>query len=677
MPRPVEPGGVYLPGLDGLRALAVLVVVAYHLGVPGFGGGLLGVGVFFTLSGFLITSILAGCFNREGRMDLGTFWLRRFRRLVPAMVVMLAAVLVATVMTGGERLGERLRESAAAMLYVANWVTIADGESYFERFEGPGPLDHLWSLSVEEQFYVLWPLVLLLLLSVLRLSLSRTAQVTLAMAAVSFVLLAVLAEPGFDHTRVYEGTDTRAGGLLLGAALALGWPRIQARLREQPERRVQAEIEGIFGLLGIAALVALTDEYSMSLYYGGLLLLSLCTLSVLVAVVQDGSRLGVVLGMPPLRWVGERSYGIYLWHLPVVVFAAGSVPPSPLRALLLVAVTLVLAEISWRFVEDPIRRRGFRAVLLPDREESVSRPGLATTAERSAAGLRALVLVTTVAALALAAGHQIVARPDPMTPAVAGGGLPPLPPPEDPFPAASTAGPRPEGRPGARPDARPDAGPSRRPQGARGRLTRCVADVHVGDSTSIGLMNRLYLPERADRLPAQLHRVGVRRVQTDISGARSIVETYKDRPNATEAVASRIKDGYVGCWTIAMGTNEAANQAVGGSYPFADRIDRMMRPIGDQPVLWLTVRSLLEDGPYADRGMEAFSEALVSACRRYPNLRVYDWRGEVRRDWFIPDGIHFTTEGYRERARRIADALAVAFPAGGEPARSCVVRSRG
>jgi hypothetical protein len=184
-----------------------------------------------------------------------------------------------------------------------------------------------------------------------------------------------------------------------------------------------------------------------------------------------------------------------------------------------------------------------------------------------------------------------------------------------------------------------------------------------------------YLPDPRTRLPAQLERVGVRTVRTDILGARSIVEKWHDQPNAQEAVEAIRDRGYSGCWTVAMGTNDAANQAVGGVYSYAQRIDLLMHRIGGQPVLWLTVKSLRSTGPYADANMRRFDDALRAACARYPDLRIYDWRSEVRDSWFISDGIHFTSAGYAERARRIADALARAFPAHGGPSASCVVGS--
>lgn len=658
MPRPVDSATHYVPGWDGIRAIAVVAVVGYHLGVPGMSGGLLGVGVFFTLSGFLITGILMGSHQRTGSFQLRTFWVRRARRLLPALVVVLVVVTAITAATDRSSLDARMRESLAALAYVANWTTIADGFSYFERFAGPSPLDHLWSLSVEEQFYLLWPLVLLLVLRLLSWDVRRLLPWVALGALVSFALLATQAVPGFDNTRAYEGTDTRAGGLLVGAALALAWPQLRSWLRSSSRARWGMEAAGVLGLGTILLLVVVTNEYSLSIYRGGLLLLSVATALLATAVAVPGSTLGRLLGLPPLRWLGERSYGIYLWHLPVVVFAsAGALEEFSVRAAFVqVALILVAAEISWRVVEDPIRRLGFRGAYRPVQGSLLT--GVPPRLVATGAFLVAGTLVLSASALAgpdrpAAAAVQVADT------------MPPLPPPETPSAPARLEHRRVHERPA------PQDSRTGRPE------TSCSEVVHVGDSTSIGLVNAAYLPPRSDRLPTQLRDVGVRDVTTDVSGARSIVETYHDQPNAREAVTSRMDQGYDGCWTIAMGTNEAANQAVGGTYPFAERINLLMKPIADHPVLWLTVRSQLHTGPYADGGMKAFSDSLVAACRRYPNLRVYDWRSEVRPEWFISDGIHFTTPGYRARAHRIAQALATAFPADGDPQPDCVVRLDG
>ena len=219
MPKPVGSSQRYMPGLDGLRAIAVIAVIAYHLDPDLIPGGLLGVGVFFTLSGYLITDLLLGQREATGSLKLGDFWMRRARRLLPALFLMLAVVVAWVTLLDRSQLPSLRGDVLAAVAYVSNWWNIVREASYFARFGPPPPFDHLWSLAVEEQFYLIWPWLLLLGLRFLP-GRYTLALVTLAGAAVSAAAMAIIYQPGIDPTRVYEGTDTRAFGLLVGAA----WP---------------------------------------------------------------------------------------------------------------------------------------------------------------------------------------------------------------------------------------------------------------------------------------------------------------------------------------------------------------------------------------------------------------------------------------------------------------------
>jgi hypothetical protein len=201
----------------------------------------------------------------------------------------------------------------------------------------------------------------------------------------------------------------------------------------------------------------------------------------------------------------------------------------------------------------------------------------------------------------------------------------------------------------------------------RARLrTSCHSVVHIGDSTSDGLVLPAYQPIRALRIAAQYRRVGVRRFIPEVSGARSIVETWHGFPNGYTVAQQVLRTGYRGCWVIALGTNDTADVAVGSAVGLAARIQEMMSLIGPQPVMWVNVKTLLNSGPYAEARMRLWDHALLRACPRYPNMRVYDWAAAARRNWFINDGIHYTPEGYAWRSRLIADALARAFPAAPE-----------
>jgi peptidoglycan/LPS O-acetylase OafA/YrhL len=414
MPRPADSETEYLPGLDGIRAIAVAAVVGYHLGAPWLPGGLLGVGVFFTLSGYLITTILISTWDRSGNLDMRHFWVRRARRLLPALIMVLIVVLVATPVLDNDVLPQRGIEALAALLSVGNWTTLASDVSYFQPVGGPGPLDHLWSLAVEEQFYLLWPLVLLLLFKTLRSRLDRMAFVTLGLATMSFLLMLLLAAPGIDNSHAYQGTDARAGGLLIGAALAMVWPPSQPASKVSENRRLIVDFLGVAALALIVGMFVLTNDHAIWLYRGGILLLSLATAVLVGAVVQPASVVGPVLGVLPLRWIGERSYGIYLWHLPVVAFMPQAVlATSPLvRAGVQLALIILLSALSWAVLENPIRRQGLLGALGQRRYEVVATPvepgadntpRIRTRAPALVSGSVALLLIATASLTATAA----------------------------------------------------------------------------------------------------------------------------------------------------------------------------------------------------------------------------------------------------------------------------------
>ena len=640
MPDPVRSGQRYLPGLDGLRALAVGAVVAYHLGLGWAQGGLLGVGVFFTLSGYLITDLLLGVRARTGSLQLADFWLRRARRLLPALFVMLAVVVAWVTLLDSLLLPTIRGTVGASMVYLTNWWLIAQHSSYFARFGPPSPLGHLWSLAVEEQFYLIWPWLLWLGLRWRRGrpgSALSLAAATLLLAAASAVTMALLYQPGYDPTRVYDGTDTRAFALLVGAALAFVWPSTRLRGDVVGSARWVLDGAGAVGLAVFVVLVWRTSEYSSFLYRGGMVLLSFATVLMVASAASPASRFGLVLGWRPLRWLGVRSYGIYLWHYPIIVLTTpADGADTAVRGVLQVAATVGCAALSWRYIEEPIRRGalGRRWARL---RANGWRPGASGRRAQLAAAASACVLVLA------SCGMTGVIQP---------------------APAAATL-PSPEA----------SAGVSRVSASSPAR-TSCKAVVHIGDSTSEGLISPDYLPDPRQRISARYARVGATTFIPEISGARSIVETYDGQPNAYTVAAQLVRHGYRGCWVLALGTNDTADVAVGSPTGVAARIREMMSLIGNQPVMWVNVKSLLASGPYAERNMTLWNQALVRACASYPNMRVYDWAAATQDSWFISDGIHYTSAGYAARARLIAQALARAFPArgGGDRPASCLIR---
>jgi hypothetical protein len=565
------------------------------------------------------------------------------------------------------------------VVYVTNWWLIAQHSSYFAQFAPSSPLDHLWSLAVEEQFYLIWPWLLWLGLRWKRKgagSYQRLAAASLLLAAASAVAMALLYRPGYDPTRVYDATDTRAFALLIGAALAFVWP--STKLPVQVDRRTRWALDGagVAGLAVFAVLVWRTSEYSPFLYRGGLVLLSFATALMVAAAASPASRFGRILGGESLRWLGVRSYGIYLWHFPIIVLttpAAGGDTPS--RRVLQLAAIIGCAAVSWRYIEEPIRH-GALSKWWAQRRRNGWRLGALGRQARIAVAASVPVLVLA------SCGMSGVVQPGPAGPALAtqpAAGLAAVG--ASPQPqriATASAQPQRIATASAQPEptAASTAASTPRPAAADPDRTSCRSVVHIGDSTSDGLISPDYLPDPRERIDARYAQVGVTTFIPEISGARSIVETYQGYPNAYTVAQQLIQQGYHGCWVLALGTNDTADVAVGSPVGLAARIKEMMSLIGNQPVMWVNVRSLLAYGPYSESDMLLWDEALLQACASYPNMRIYDWAAVVQDSWFISDGIHYTSAGYAARAYLIARALAAAFPdqgGAGQPS-SCLVR---
>ncbi len=673
MPKPTRSDQRYMPGLDGLRALAVLAVIAFHVQLGWAPGGLLGVGVFFTLSGYLITDLLLGQWRASGKVHLADFWLRRARRLLPALFVMLAVVTAWVTIADRARLSSLRGAVAAAATYSSNWYLIVTHSSYFARFAPPQPLDHLWSLAVEEQFYLLWPWLLLAGLMLIRgrpTALKWLAVPTLGLAAVSAVAMSVLYQPGYDPTRIYEGTDTRMSGLLIGAALAMIWPSSRAA-KAGRTARIALDVPAAAGLVVIALMIWRTSQYSPFLYRGGLVVLSVATAAVVAAAAVPGSAVGAALSWRPLRWLGVRSYGIYLWHYPVIVLTSPANATLDLpRAAAQVAASIALAALSWRFVEEPVRhgaigrlwtrvRTGTPSLRWPTLAAAGGATGVVVLACAGLAGAfgvpaAAAGSVQALGGSALAASNSVTRTSHALKPA---GGKP-------------TGGKPADGKPA---DGKPADGKPAAASLTGSPQTSCRSVAHIGDSTSEGLVSPDYLPRASDRIQARYQAVGVQTVYTNITGARSVVEVLPGTTNGYQAAQGLIREGFDGCWVLALGTNDTADVAVGSQVGLMTRIQRMMSVTRGEPVMWVNVISLLSSGPYSEANMQRWDSTLLRACAKYPNMRVFNWASLARRSWFISDGIHYTSAGYEARARLIADALAKAFPQDGQSP-GCVIQ---
>jgi peptidoglycan/LPS O-acetylase OafA/YrhL len=604
----------HLPGLDGVRAIAVAAVLLFHADPAWLPGGFLGVDIFFTLSGFLITSLLLAELGGTGGVRLGRFYQRRARRLLPALFLVLVATSLLA-LTVAQDAAARVREDAtAALLYVTNWWYVLHGQSYFEATGRPPLLQHLWSLAVEEQFYLVWPLLLLVLW---RLGGARGVRVGAVLGAIgSTALMTVIAVgrgmPDLgDASRVYFGTDTHAMTLLVGAALATVWTPTRLDSLTPRGRRV-ASGSGVVALVVLVAMLWFVGPLTPALYRGGFLVVGLVTGAVVAAAAVTGTTFARGLSTRPLRYLGDRSYGLYLWHWPIFMVLRPGVDLDavglPVQLLRLV-LTLVAAELSFRYVEMPVRRGAVGRAWASWRSR-----GTAGHVGRAAGATLTATGVVVALGVGLGSAHEPSVE-DALGGVTAVG--------DSPFPSVAGV-PSPAGVAGGSVSRVPPAHVP--PVLAVGQDAAALPITAVGDSVMLAARSALAGAFRSVTIDAQV--------------SRQPIEIY-DRIRARER-AGQLGDVVV----IHAGTN--------GVIHSADLVSLLAGLTDRSRIVLVTC--------HADRVWVAQSNrAIAFAAAHFAggNVRVADWNAlsSGHRDWFYADGIHTRSAGSAAYAALIRGAM--------------------
>ena len=625
----------YLPGLDGLRAVAIIGVLLYHAGIDWMPGGFLGVDVFFVISGFLITSLILEEYDRSGRVNFTKFYLGRARRLLPAVAVLLIAVGLAVLIVYQDALSAFREDALATVFYVNNWWYIFVDQSYFESVGRPPLLKHLWSLSVEEQFYLIWPAFALLLMRSGGRPLVRRLALVLAIA--STVWMAVLSiRNGYpvdaDPSRAYFGTDSHSMGLLVGAGLATMWR--PGRLSTQVPRGAQLIITGI-GVASLAAVIGFylfVGEFTPWLYRGGFLALAFFTTALIAAVTHPASFLGPALGTGVLRYIGRRSYGIYLWHWPIFMVTRPGIDvewSEPVTFVVRIALTLVIAELSYRLVEMPIRR----GVL-----------GRAWSAVRSggALGMRAIgTLIATGIVTVVGAAVAIALIMNP------GDGRDAIPPDVAEAMGIADGGPLELAIDEESSDAQDDA----------------AANATAGISTESGTDPGITNDDSTDSGEPVLSDEEIRAANGPVSvigdsvvlGARSAI---KDAiPGArVDAKVSRMPGGFTGRVKKLDRRDKLANVVV--VHPATNGVinAKIMRGILDP--LTDYERVVIVNASVPRSWEKQNNKVIAKVTPDYPNVVVADWKSasDGRSEYFVSDGVHLTDSGAAAFAEVIREA---------------------
>ncbi len=583
----------YLPGLDGIRALAVLGVLLYHADLGWIRGGFLGVDVFFVLSGFLITSLILEQLDRTDRVDFGRFYIGRARRLLPALLLMLIVVGAVVSIWYRDAAYQFARDSLASAFYVNNWWYIATDLSYFEAIGRPPLLTHLWSLAVEEQFYLLWPFLAFLAYRFLRRRGVAILALVLALASTAW-MIAMSVSQGFpdfaDPSRAYFGTDSHAMGLLIGAALATFWRPGRLSTTVTPGARALITGIGIVALATVIGFFLFVGEYTPWMYRGGFLLLAVIVALLIAAATHPASPLGRRMGTQPWRYLGQRSYGLYLWHWPIFMLTR-PVLDIALDGIWLLALRLALtigvAELSFRFVEMPIRRglivRWWRA--------AKDAGGSALTRARVTliSALAALVAVIILISTSLAQAQEPTVAPD----------------------VAAAIG--------TQTEVTIDS-PTTSPSPGASQASRAGTATGIGDSVMLGARGVLH-----STIPG---------IKVDAAVARY--------PGAFLGRIKRLRSAGLLADTVVLhpGTN--------GVIP-----ESMMREMLD--LLKDRARVVVVNDNVPRSWNDTNNEVIASVVPDYPNAVLADWKSVSRGhpEYFVSDGIHLTSAGAHAYANLI------------------------
>ncbi|QED58634.1 acetyltransferase [Enterococcus durans] len=600
----------YITGFDGIRSLAVVGVILYHLLPTSMKGGYLGVPIFFVVSGYLITDLLRQEWEQNGKINIWQFYVRRMKRLYPGLAFLLITASAYITLFQRGLLNNLRGVVVSSLLYVNNWWQINNGLSYFDRFANESPFTHIWSLAVEAQNYLIWPVIFVLLMVFVR-ERKWIFYTVLGTSVLSAILMMILYTPGGDPTRVYYGTDTRLFSIWMGSALAFVWPstRLKKNIPKQAKRILN--LAGLISLLALILFFFFLDDHYSFVYYGGMFLVSIFCAILVAVTAHPGASLDRWLTNPVFTWIGKRSYGIYLYQFPVMIFYEAKVSDIAdhvlIHTVIEISLILIISELSYRYIERPLARFDYSRTLQVVKGWfktpiiSKQKPWLIPAT---------LVVIVALVGFVTAPKDSVTADQKQLQAKIA-----------ESKKLAEESQKDSEKNDGIVDQAILDKYELTVEQGKKAQKLQLTA---FGDS--------VMLDAATDLKEVYPHVVVDGDVGRQLYASEPYIEELKKQ--------NLLKDTVL----IGLGTNGAFTEA---------QFDTIMSALGDRKVYWVNVRVPTK------RWQNDVNAMLADMAKKYDNLTLIDWYdySNGHSDWFYDDQVHPNPEGMKHYIHLVSEAL--------------------
>lgn len=600
----------YITGFDGIRSLAVVGVILYHLLPTSMKGGYLGVPIFFVVSGYLITDLLRQEWEQNGKINIWQFYVRRMKRLYPGLAFLLITASAYITLFQRGLLNNLRGVVVSSLLYVNNWWQINNGLSYFDRFANESPFTHIWSLAVEAQNYLIWPVIFVLLMVFVR-KRKWIFYTVLGTSVLSAILMMILYTPGGDPTRVYYGTDTRLFSIWMGSALAFVWPSTRLKKNIPKQAKHILNLAGLISLLALILFFFFLDDHYSFVYYGGMFLVSIFCVILVAVTAHPGASLDRWLTNPVFTWIGKRSYGIYLYQFPVMIFYEAKVSDIAdhvlVHTVIEISLILIISELSYRYIERPLARFDYSRTLQVVKGWfktpiiSKQKPWLIPAT---------LVVIVALVGFVTAPKDSVTADQKQLQAKIA-----------ESKKLAEESQKDSEKNDGTVDQAILDKYELTVEQGKKAQKLQLTA---FGDS--------VMLDAATDLKEVYPHVVVDGDVGRQLYASEPYIEELKKQ--------NLLKDTVL----IGLGTNGAFTEA---------QFDTIMSALGDRKVYWINVRVPTK------RWQNDVNAMLADMAKKYDNLTLIDWYdySNGHSDWFYDDQVHPNPEGMKHYIHLVSEAL--------------------